>query len=373
MRPIGVGDEPSRPATAAALDGPDPETGSAEVGGVGLAGGGRSVTGPILHRVDRVPYAGGFGVLVVGLLTIFVCHGSFDGLTITIGLGYAVCTVGMVVQVGHAHQLAFSQSVFMALGAYGVTVLETKYGMDTVESFVLALLMALVSSLLIGAVVTRAPGLALALSTLLLPLFLYELASYSGYLGGLNGLSGIRPLVGGAYKSSLIDSGYVEVAILALVVFVCYRIIRSGVGLQLAALAEDPAMAEGLGVVLRWRKLEVFVLGSVLATLGGALVVSNQGIVTPNLVAESAELTILIMVFVPGRKSLIAAIFGAVLIEYLTTSSNTISSNLNTIEGAALILILLVEQDGLIGLARRGYTIGMRRLRPELVPEGWIE
>ena len=49
------------------------------------------------------------------------------------------------------------------------------------------------AALLIGAVVTRAPGLALALATLLLPLFIYQLATYSSWLGSFSGIDGVAP------------------------------------------------------------------------------------------------------------------------------------------------------------------------------------
>ena len=76
----------------------------------------------------------------------------------------------MVLQLGYSRQLAFSQSVFMGVGAYGTGVLETKYGFSSLESLLAVIGLAAVAALLIGAVVTRAPGLALALATLLLPL-----------------------------------------------------------------------------------------------------------------------------------------------------------------------------------------------------------
>jgi Branched-chain amino acid transport system / permease component len=106
-------------------------------------------------------------------------------------------------------------------------------------------------------------------------------------------------------------------------------------------------------VSLRQRRIEVFVLGSVLAAVGGAVLASAQGLVTPDVLAESAEITLLLMVFVPGRKSVAGAIIGAVVIEYLATSTSFISTNLGIIEGIVLLLILLVEPDGVAGAVDR--------------------
>jgi ABC-type branched-subunit amino acid transport system permease subunit len=309
------------------------------------------------HRVSRrdpVPLAATVGITVVGGLILAAMNGSYLGLTVTTGVGYAIVTVGMVLQLGYSRQLAFSQSVFMGVGAYGTAVLETKYGFSSLESLLAVIALAAVASLLMGAVVTRAPGLALALATLLLPLFIYQLATYSSWLGSFSGIDGVLPFVTGPdYESTLVRSGIVSVLLLGLAAGLVLRVIRSGIGLQLMAMAEDERLGESIGVSLRQRRLEVFVLGSVLAAVGGAVLASAQGLVTPDVLSESTQITLLLMLFVAGRKSIAGAILGAIVIEYLTTSTSFISTNIGIIEGTALLVILLVEPDGVAGAVDR--------------------
>jgi branched-chain amino acid transport system permease protein len=309
------------------------------------------------HRVrrrDPVPLAAAAGITVLGGLVLAAMDGSYLGLTVTTGVAYAVVTVGMVLQLGYSRQLAFSQSVFMGLGAYGSAVLETKYGLSSLESLLAVIALAAVVSLLIGAVVTRAPGLALALATLLLPLFIYQLATFSSWLGSFSGIDGVLPFWSGPdYTATLVRSGIVSVLLLGIAAGVVLRVMRSGIGLQLMAMAEDERLGESIGVSLRQRRLEVFVLGSVLAAVGGAVLASAQGLVTPDVLNESAEITLLLMLFVAGRKSVAGAIIGAIVIEYLTTSTSFISTNIGIIEGILLLLILLVEPDGVAGAVDR--------------------
>ena len=310
-----------------------------------------------VHRVrrrDPVPLGAGVGVAVAGAVVLVVMNGSYLALTVTTGVGYAIVTTGMVLQLGYSRQLAFSQSVFMGLGAYGTGVLETKYGFSSAGSLLAVIGLAIVVALLIGVFVTRAPGLALALATLLLPLFIYQLATYSSWLGSFSGINGMLPLLTGPdYTTTLVRSGIVCAVLLGVAAAVVLRVIRSGAGLQLMAMAEDERLGESLGISLRQRRLEVFVLGSVLAAVGGAVTASVQGLVTPDVLSETAEITLLLMVFVSGRKSIAGAILGAVVIEYLTTSTSFISTNIGTIEGIALLVILLVEPDGVAGAVSR--------------------
>jgi len=194
----------------------------------------------------------------------------------------------------------------------------------------------------------------LALATLLLPLFIYQLATYSSYLGSFSGIDGVLPFWSGPdYESTLVRTGLISVLLLGLAAGLVLRVMRSGVGLQLMAMAEDERLGESLGVSLRQRRLEVFVVGSVLAAVGGAVLASAQGLVTPDVLSESAQITLLLMLFVAGRKSVAGAIIGAIVIEYLTTSTSFISTNLGIIEGIVLLVVLLVEPDGVAGAVDR--------------------
>jgi branched-chain amino acid transport system permease protein len=327
-----------------------------------------AAAGPVTHRVrrrDPVPLAAAVGITVVGGLVLAAMNGSYTGLTVTTGVAYAIVTVGMVLQLGYSRQLAFSQSVFMGVGAYGTGILEVKYNFNSLESLLAVIALAAVAALLIGAVVTRAPGLALALATLLLPLFIYQLATYSGYLGSFAGIDGVLPFWNGAtYESTLVRTGIISVLLLGIAAGIVFRVMRSGVGLQLMAMSEDERLSESIGVSLRQRRLEVFVLGSVLAAVGGAVLASVQGLVTPDVLSESAEITLLLMVFVAGRKSVAGVILGAIVVEYLTTSTSFISTNLGIIEGIVLLLVLLVEPDGVEGAVAR--LLGRR-------PDSWAE
>jgi branched-chain amino acid transport system permease protein len=214
--------------------------------------------------------------------------------------------------------------------------------------------LAAVAAFLVGAVVTRAPGLALALATLILPLFIYQLATYSSWLGSFSGIDGVAPFwTGSDYTATLVQTGIISVVLLGIAAGIVLRVMRSGIGFQLMAMAEDERLAESIGVSLRQRRLEVFVLGSVLAAVGGAVLASAQGIVTPDVLSETSEITLLLMVFVAGRKSVAGVILGAIVIEYLTTSTSFISTNLGIIEGIALLVILLVEPDGVAGAIDR--------------------
>ena len=301
-------------------------------------------------------------------------NGSYLGLTVTTGIGYAIVTVGMVLQLGYSRQLAFSQSVFMGLGAYGTGVLETKYGFSSLESLLAVIGLAAVAALLIGAVVTRAPGLALALATLLLPLFIYQLATYSNWLGSFSGIDGVLPLLNGPdYAATLVRSG---------IACACAARHRGRDRAPRHTVGGRPAAdGHGRGRAARRvprRQPPPAPPGGVRPRVGPRRRRrrgprrASRALVTPDVLSETAEITLLLMVFVAGRKSIVGAILGAIVIEYLTTSTSFISTNIGIIEGIALLVILLVEPDGVAGAVDRllGRRTDQRGASPPVVEHG---
>ena len=307
-------------------------------------------------------------VAVVGTVFVLIWGEQYTGSVFVLAACYAIVTAGMAVQIGFSQQIAFSQSVFMGVGAYGVAMLNTHYNMPVLIATPIVLIASALLAILLGSVVTRASGLALAVATLMLPLIAVGYVSGTGFLGGAVG----APLPGTLWPSSsastsvaLVGGGLIVIAALAVAVFIAARILTSDIGLELFVLGVDERTAAALGVRTPRRKLELFVLGCVFAALGGAVYAGTQQFVPETLVDPTAELALLIMLFIGGRRSVIGAVIGALVIQYLQGASNWVSVNILVVEGLLLTVVLLVDPEGLAGIV----TTGVGRLRARLGSE----
>jgi ABC-type branched-subunit amino acid transport system ATPase component len=92
----------------------------------------------------------------------------------------------------------------------------------------------------------------------------------------------------------------------------------------------------------------------VFAALGGAAYAGTQQFVPETLVDPTAELALLIMLFIGGRRSVIGAVVGALVIQYLQGASNWVSVNILVVEGVLLTVVLLVDPEGLAGIVNTG-------------------
>ncbi len=303
-------------------------------------------------------------VVVVGLAGVAVFGQQYAGSVLILAFTYAIVTTGMAVQIGFSQQIAFSQSVFMGLGAYGAAMLNTHLNMPTLLAAPIVMVASGLVALLLGSVVTRASGLALAVATIMLPLIATGYVSSAGYLGGSVGM----PLSGNLWPASspeaiVVGNGVVTVLVLGAVVFVASRILHSDIGLELYALGVDERTAAAMGISTPRRKLELFVLGSMFAALGGAVYAGTQLFVPATLVGAAAELSLLIMLFVGGRRSVLGAVVGALAVEYLSGASEWVSVNILLVEGALITVVLLVDPEGLAGIVAT-LRARLRRRRP---------
>lgn len=292
-------------------------------------------------------------VTVVCMAILFGLRGDFYDSMFVFAMTFAIVVVGMVLQVGYSHQLAFHQSVFMMAAAYGVAILSAKNGVPVWIAMIVVVIGCGVVGFLIGAYVTRVPGFALALATLFFSVIVVGAVEYNSYLGAQTGLGPVPYVIGGAsYIRSLEYSGAVGIVLLGISIYVVSRIMNSSVGLELVLMASNERMAEGLGIYTARRKLELFVLGSVFAGLGGAVFATTQQFVTPSTFSQTAEITFLVMLFLGGRASLFGALLGTVGIQYLSGTSNFVANNQGIIEGVLITAVLLFAPAGFIGVLR---------------------
>jgi branched-chain amino acid transport system permease protein len=305
-------------------------------------------------------------VLVVGAVIVLNYGLLYTGSVFVLSACYAIVTAGMAVQIGFSQQIAFSQSVFFGVGAYGVAMLNTHYNISVLVAGVIMVIAAALVALLLGSVVTRASGLALAVATLMLPLIAVGYVSGTNFLGGPVGAPLSGTLWPGSGSTTLIalGGGLIVVALLAAVVFIASRILSSDIGLELFVLGVDERTAASLGVRTPRRKLELFVLGCVCAALGGVVYAGTQQFVPETVVDPTTELALLIMLFIGGRRSVIGAVIGALVIQYLQGASNWVSVNILIVEGVLLTVVLLVDPEGLAGIVATGVAWLRRKASP---------
>ncbi|HLI08047.1 MAG TPA: branched-chain amino acid ABC transporter permease [Ktedonobacteraceae bacterium] len=329
----------------------------------------------------------GIGVLLVIMFFSFASEDWFSIVNYT--MITAIAALSLNVLSGYAGQISLGITFFMAIGAYTAALLGGTPPTSPLDpqgfglSFLIWLPAAGVAAALVGALVgpvaLRLRGFYLAIVTLAL-VFIgqYIFMNVAPITGGPQGRSFPIPGFGDLafnqqndYFGIAFTAGqqYFALILLVLILSALFvaNVMRSRAGRAFRAVRDHEVGASIMGVNLFEAKMGAFILSSFLAGIAGALLASYTSYVTPDYWSLTLAIQFVAAIIVGGIATIWGSILGAAfvfglpqVIDYfslLPTSSNSgglTSGNLNAlIYGALIIIFLLFEPEGVIGLVRR--------------------
>jgi ABC-type branched-subunit amino acid transport system ATPase component/ABC-type branched-subunit amino acid transport system permease subunit len=225
---------------------------------------------------------------------------------------------------GYAGQISLAQASFLGLGGF-VTGYIVAPG-HLVPSNPLSLPVALVASVLIGALVAVIVGLpALRLKGIFLAISTFAFAdAFENYIFNIQQFSGLnsgvtvpRPYLAWIHLDQ--DSGMLEFALvcLALAWLLDARLLGTRHGRALLALRESEDVAASFGVPVSREKLRAFLLSGALAGLAGCLYAYQVTVIVKASFALQVSLLYLIVVVVGGLGSRAGVVVSAALFTIL--------------------------------------------------------
>ena len=299
---------------------------------------------------------------------------------LTLGTIFCILALALNVRYGWTGELDISLFAYVAIGAYisGVTTLPPSklpppdhYILGLSQPFLVAVVLAMVVcgilSLLVGAVALRSlRGDHFAITTVATTLIIYAVISQVTYVfNGFEGLYGLpqpfnRVLGLDADLYSLFYLGICLVGLL-LVYLALERLYHSPFGRALRSTREDEIAAAAFGRNVYLLKLQGYVVGGVIAGMGGALLAHFLTAFNPY-AWDTAEVFLLYAaIFVGGvgnqRGVLLGTIFVVVLIQEATRYLPAIPGHADAESAIRFILVGLL-------------IIGVLKWRPQgLLPE----
>lgn len=306
--------------------------------------------------------------------------GRFDLLNLTSFLSMGFLAVGLALIWGFSGILSLGQSAFFGIGGYAFGIAGINLAaadLPTNPAVLAGLAVPALAAALLGYIMfyARLRGVYVAImmlvTTLAIETFLNQTAGAQwkfgvASLGGNNGLGRLSADVQAIPSLSLTVGGetirlngrsgefyYLILGLLVATYLGLRYLVNSSFGVVLAAVREDPERAEQLGYDIRRVQLVVFTIGAVLAGLSGLLYVSWGNFITPSVFGVTANIVPVIWVAVAGRKSLLAAILGAVAIQWATQELATMGQYALVVQGLALTLVVMLMPDGLVSMFGR--------------------
>ena len=320
----------------------------------------------------RTRIALGAMVLGVALYPVIVPGVYPLGIGIITG-ALAAGTVGFVLLLGYAHQLAIGHAAFCMVGGYASAILCVQHKWDGLAALAAGAALSMLVAWAIAAPILKLRGFVLAMGSLALHLILIVLALEMPFTGGALGTYGVPKfsLFGVTLESDLAYYYLVWTIVLAFVL-VGLAIDRSRIGRALKAIASTETAALSSGIDITRYKVQMFVLSAGMASVCGSLGVHYLRAMDPNVFGFAFSLNFITAVIVGGLNSIWGGVVGAALITGLRELLRGLSLPLweGVIMGALTVVVLIAFRRGVagfIGLVYDRIAGGRRHHRVALV------
>lgn len=291
---------------------------------------------------------------------------AYEQRVLTVAGIYALLAIGYHFIFGQAGALSLAQGAFFGLGAYVTGILGARYGVPFGLTFTLALAVPVAVAAVIALPVLRLASHYLALATLgIAQVVLLVAINWETVTGGANGIPGVPGIVlfGTPLGRGLPILAFVW-AVVAVGALAAWQLTRGHLRLAFAQMRADEIGARSLGVDTARLRLIAFLLSAAYGGVAGALYVHTIGVISPEALEFPVMVVCLTMAVVGGRTRVSGAVLGAVLLIHLPEWLRFLERGYLIAYGAALLGMIVVAPDGLIG--RLSWL--RRRLWPEVRP-----
>ena len=283
----------------------------------------------------------------------------------SVAVVFAVSIVGYDFVLGRAGQLSLSHAAFVGIGAYTSALLAVRLGMPFWISLPAAGIVAALFGFAVGVPSLRLRGHYLAIATLGFgEIVRLVLTHWTAVTNGVDGIARIpAPAFGPLVIGDNIGQYYLGVAILAVLVWVAWRINASKFGLVLVAIREGETAAEVMGIDTGRGKLMAFVLAAFYAGTAGSLYAYLFSYISPETFSLEQSIVMLAMLLLGGIGSIAGAVIGAVVLSFLPEWLRFLKDYYLIVYGIGILLMMSFMPNGIVGFVRERWGPIARRER----------
>ena len=240
---------------------------------------------------------------------------------------------------------------YFGVGAYAAA-LAAKQGAPFAFSMALAPLSAAVAAFVFGWFCVRLAGVYLAMLTLAFAQIAWSIAfQWDSVTGGSNGIVGVWP---GDWFAERRHFFAFTLAVVTALCMALVAIANAPFGHALRGGRDSPLRAAAVGIDVRKRQWQGFVLAGAFAGIAGALFAFSKGSISPETLAIPRSIDVLVMVLLGGLNALFGPLVGAGLFTWLQDTLARVTDYWRALVGGGILVIVLAFPNGIGGvLARR--------------------
>jgi len=331
------------------------------------------------RRSVRLTLLGSGAALTLALPYLLDSYWLF--LASTLGVNFIAAAALNVLQ-GNAGQFSLGNAAFLAVGSYSGAFLWVQQGFPLPVVFVGVAIAGALAGLIVGLPALRLHGIYLLMSSLAAHFIVTFVASkYQVANFGVAGVPYKAPGLGPLSQDRSKDVYYLIVVVAAVVALLLWNLLRSAFGRALVGVRDRDVAAAACGIAVGRTKLVVWSITSSIVAVAGLLQAMSLGTASIEFYTLGLAISFVAMTLIGGNGSLLGSFVGAI---FVTGTPEVISRiakasgaspfgdsiwshpfELQRIAyGAAIVLFILLEPDGLVGLGRKLVRLVRRMQRP---------
>jgi len=337
----------------------------------------------LMRLVKRIGPMAACVIVVAALHLIMRASGKEYCLTqLTMAAYYSIVVMGLCLVMGFAGQVSLGHGAFFAIGGYTSAVLTTYdflafqdaawaivlrkmhvfaahadlYGSPVLTvspwaAFVVAMLLTLVISALIGYPALRLKGHYLAMATLGFGVIGYKVILGTPVLGAADGITGVPAwnlglgLSISAKSAARVPNYYIACVLMLLTLTVLRNLVNSRVGRALLAIHDREMAANAMGINTSVYKLRAFVVSALLAAMAGVFFTHYTGGIGPSEAGAFKSVRHLALAAAGGMSNLWGGMIVSTVINYFSLRG-WFGTYDHAVFGALLIAIISLAPDG---------------------------
>lgn len=331
-----------------------------------------TATRPRIARILNNPHRTIEIIGLIFLILIPVLYTPSNVQTWAVYLLFCLLALSIDLVWGYTGLLTLGHAAYFGSGAYLTAKVTELYPTipEMVVVFVLAPIFGAFLTFFVGWFLFSADvkGAYFAIATLIIAVVFGRIAQqFTEFLGGFNGLSGIPTMAIGSFEFTVRMEYYLALVVLVLIYIGSRRLTTSAFGRALKGIREDQKRTEAFGYNTERCRLAVFTLSGGIAGVAGGLYATIDGFVSPPIIGFVLSTAVVIWVAVGGRGTLLGAVTGALIIQFLESELSDLLLNFWEIALAIVfITVVIVAPGGLIGLVDKD-SRAIRWLRSKLI------
>jgi branched-chain amino acid transport system permease protein len=311
----------------------------------------------------------GWWALIFVLLTAPVWANNFFlfqvmGWTFILGM----IALSLMFLAGYGGMVSLLQMSVAAMAGYMVAIFgtsgvtEISMGLPFWVSIPVAIVIAAIFATLVGALAVRTEGIYTIMITLAIAAaFFYFTRQNYGIFNGYSGFNLVVPprLFGVDWRQP-VPFYYLTLGCAALCYAAVIYVSRSPFGLALQGVRDNPRRMAALGYNVTAHRIAAYTFASVIAAIGGILLVWQNAQISPGTAGIPAVIDILVIAVVGGLARPIGPFIGALIYVLLRTFSPDVllafglsGERFKLLIGLGFLAVVFFSPDGVLGLWER--------------------